>query len=719
MRNRIPGLLLSLAFLITLLLNPSPTAAQQQSGEQALPEPPPLTERHRKWLEEEVVYIISDVEKEAFLKLPSDKDREDFLNAFWLVRDPTPGTAQNEFKEEHFKRIAYADRKFGRDTAKPGWKTDRGKMHILLGEPRFRSEYPEDMLVQPTELWHYISVDKYGLPPSFYLIFFRRYGGGEMKLYSPTIDGVSKLFRPLPSLQGMSNEALTDLLYTGVDSELAHAVWSLLPSEGGLATEQFTPNPLSSEMMLARVYDARNYPKNYEWVDNFLTMGTTVKVDYTFLKSSPDFVFTWIQNPLGLPEMHYAVLLRPDQFSLGRYQDRVYGSVTLDGFVTTDEGKLLALIREHSEFDVPPRQVDDVSKRPFELEGMLPIIPGAYKYSLMWKNEVSRRNMPVIGDLEIPDLETLEGPIFSPPVLILSATTLDQAVASQSVRPFQIGNYQFTPDISGVVAPGSTVKIFLQLVLPPAMPLLVADHNLEFRFLQEKSEVHKEVVPLGNYVGGDVLYTSTGIYQTISSENLTSGDYTLKVALMSGDEEIAVSKEIKLKIWSRELKDPFVIRRGMPPYSKGIHSNMRAEQWIRRGSTSKAIEMLQEAVQREPSLTDSKVTLMRLLLQEREFEKIIVLGEPLLIEKPRDVQLLLLVASAYFGAGKDKDAARLLERTLSEQQNNLHALNLMAHVKLAGGDIAAALSAINRSLEVYPEQPNLKELKARIEADMK
>lgn len=715
MRNRILGLLLAITFLSML---PLTAVAQEEVGEEKAPEPPPLTEKHRKWLEEDVVYIISDVEKEAFLELLTNEDRDDFIAAFWLVRDPTPGTELNEFKDEHFKRIEFANHKYGRDTAKPGWKTDRGKIHVLLGEPRFRSEYPEDMLIQPTVLWHYISVDKYGLPPSFYLIFFRNYGVGEMRLYSPTADGINKLFRPLPSLQGMGSEALTELLYTSVDSELAHAVWSLLPSEGGLATEQFMPNPLSSEMMLARVYDARNYPKNYEWVDTYLTMGTTIKVDYTFLKSSPDFVFTWILNPLSLPEMHYAVFLRPDQFSLGRYQDRVYGSVTLDGFITTEEGKLLSPIREHSEFDVPPRQVEDVSKRPFELEGMLPIIPGSYQFTLMWKNEVSRRNMPVIGGLEIPDIESLEKPIFSPPILILSATPLDQQKTTQSVRPFQIGSYQFTPNISGVVPPGTPVNVFLQLVLPPAKPLVVADYKVEFRFYQENEEVQKVVEPLSHFIKNEILYSSTGIFKPVPSENLTSGDNILKVALVSGEEDIAVSKELKLKIWSRELRDPFVIRRGMPPYSRGAHSTIRAEQWIRRGNNAKAIEMLQEAVQREPAMTDSKITLMRLLLKEREFDKIIVLGEPLLIEKPRDVQLLLLVASGYFGAGKDKDAARLLERTLSEKPNNLHALNLLAHVKLAGGDIAGALSAINRSLEVYPEQPNLKELKAQIEADV-
>jgi GWxTD domain-containing protein len=707
--------------LTAVILSPcyvGAAAQQQEQQSKAAATPPPLSEAHKKWLEEEVVYIISDVEKKAFLQLHSDKERDDFINAFWLVRDPTPGTEKNEFKEEHYKRIEYANKKYGRDTAKPGWKTDRGRLHILMGEPRFKEEYPEDMLIQPTELWHYISVDVYGLPSSFYLIFWRPYGVGEMRLFSPTSDGINKLFRPLASLQGLSNEELTDKLFTDVDPELSHAVWSLLPSEGGLATDSFTPNPLASEMILARVYDARNYPQNYEWVDNYLKMGTAVKVDYTFLQSSPDALFTWIQNPMGQLEMHYAVLLKPDEFSLGRYQDRVYGSVTLDGFITSDDGKLLTPLREHSEFEVPEKQVNEVSRRPFELEGLLPIIPGSYQLSLMWKNEVSRRNMPVLGEIEVPDIEKLDKPILSPPVLILAATPVEEDKLDQVARPFMIGNTQFTPDICGIVPPGSMVKTFTQLILPPGVTLLVASYNLEFRFYQGDKEVHKEVVALSKYVLADALYTSTGIYQPIETTNLLSGDYTMRVALMAGSEEVALSKEMKFKVWSRELKDPFVIRRGLPPYTKGFHSTARAEQWLRRGDTQRAIEMLQDAVDKEPSMTDAKIVLMRLLLKAKEFDKILVLGENLLIERPRDIELVLLMASAYYGSGNDKDAIRLLERVLSEQPQNLSALNLIAHAKLASGDVQGALSAINRSLEILPEQKSLKEMKAQIEASI-
>ncbi len=86
----------------------------------------------KKWLDEDVAYIISDEEKAAFKKLSTDEEREQFIEAFWLRRDPTPDTIENETKEEHYERIAYANERFA--SGKPGWKTDRGRIYIIHGK---------------------------------------------------------------------------------------------------------------------------------------------------------------------------------------------------------------------------------------------------------------------------------------------------------------------------------------------------------------------------------------------------------------------------------------------------------------------------------------------------------------------------------------------------------------------------------------------------------
>jgi len=94
----------------------------------------------QKWLNEDVVYIISDEEKAAFEALKTDEEREQFVKQFWARRDPTPGTPENEFKEEHYRRIAYANRHWGGNL--PGWKTDRGRIYIRYGPPDEIDSHP-------------------------------------------------------------------------------------------------------------------------------------------------------------------------------------------------------------------------------------------------------------------------------------------------------------------------------------------------------------------------------------------------------------------------------------------------------------------------------------------------------------------------------------------------------------------------------------------------
>ena len=93
-----------------------------------------LSKEHKKWLEEEVVYIITEQEKEEFLGLESDAEREEFIRKFWQKRDPTPGTLENEYQIEHYYRIKTAIRNF-RERGRAGWKTDRGKVYIMFGPP--------------------------------------------------------------------------------------------------------------------------------------------------------------------------------------------------------------------------------------------------------------------------------------------------------------------------------------------------------------------------------------------------------------------------------------------------------------------------------------------------------------------------------------------------------------------------------------------------------
>ncbi len=127
----------------------------------------------KKWLTEDVVYIITDEERSVFESLTTTEEREQFIEQFWHRRDPDLRTAHNEFREEHYRRIAYANEKFV--SAQPGWKTDRGKIYILHGPPdeidgrpaggvyvRPMREGGGTTSTYPFEVWRYRNIDGLG-----------------------------------------------------------------------------------------------------------------------------------------------------------------------------------------------------------------------------------------------------------------------------------------------------------------------------------------------------------------------------------------------------------------------------------------------------------------------------------------------------------------------------------------------------------------------------
>jgi GWxTD domain-containing protein len=106
-----------------------PTEKQRKANEKALKQE--LSQELRRWLDQDVRWIITDEERSAFKQFSNDEERDQFIEQFWLRRDPTPDTVENEYKEEHYRRIAYANERFAAGI--PGWKTDRGRIYIMYG----------------------------------------------------------------------------------------------------------------------------------------------------------------------------------------------------------------------------------------------------------------------------------------------------------------------------------------------------------------------------------------------------------------------------------------------------------------------------------------------------------------------------------------------------------------------------------------------------------
>jgi GWxTD domain-containing protein len=143
-----PVILKQLLLILLVSAFSAPSGAEDERLEKLTPE-------HRKWLEEEVVYIILEREREVFLTLETMEERNSFIEAFWRKRDPNPVTPENEFREEHYRRLEYANKFLGRESFVPGWKTDRGEMYIILGEPAEIQNFEGYNDIRETQMWFY------------------------------------------------------------------------------------------------------------------------------------------------------------------------------------------------------------------------------------------------------------------------------------------------------------------------------------------------------------------------------------------------------------------------------------------------------------------------------------------------------------------------------------------------------------------------------------
>jgi GWxTD domain-containing protein len=186
--------------------NPAPLLLAQATSDTpgVAGRPDPLQDPYRRWLDEEVVYIISPEERAAFLALGTDEERQHFIEQFWQRRDPTPGTPENEFRLEHYRRIAYANDNFASNSA-PGWKTDRGMIYIKYGPPDEREEHPKGgayerpldqgggiVTVYPFDKWLYRYID--GIGSNVHIEFVDPSGTGD---YHMTTDPNEKNTAPV------------------------------------------------------------------------------------------------------------------------------------------------------------------------------------------------------------------------------------------------------------------------------------------------------------------------------------------------------------------------------------------------------------------------------------------------------------------------------------------------------------------------------------------
>ena len=672
----------------------------------------PLSEAHKQFLID-THWIISDYEKNAFVSLPSDSDRDRFIEAFWVNRDPTPGTEKNEFKDEHYIRLAYANTQFNRESALPGWQTDRGRTYILLGKPRFIRREGNPFEFTPMELWHYTNLVDYGLPGSIYLIFYQKNSIGPYRLYSPITDGIQSLYLPQTSHRNQTDAQVFDYMRRNLDPEIAHATLSAIPSESGDPTD--LSRSITTEIIQAKIQNARNYDiKSRDYVDAFIHDRPTVQVYYSVGGDGVYDGVYWFQGPNGDFYVNYVIEYRPDKLDMGQFEE-FYTSLTLDGQITTPDPNKVEVdeITGSHEIKLTKDQFKKVQAYPFQYQGVKPLVPGKYGLTLIITNNVSRRGITFTNELEIPDMSKATTAYLSP---IMPVRAIEKAPAPDGrIRPFQFGDKIYIPNVTAKYSQQTGIQAFHQVVFPDnftgnGQPLVV--HYM----VRGGDKIETEATESLNVTAQQVAGNSINIGKDIPLTGVSLGPKQLIAELKQGDTVISSAPPLSFTNETEVSTVFWKFSVAMPDYDSSYTDFTLAQQLLKLKRPQESVALLENALAQNPDSPELRLTLMRAGLRAKQFQRVLDLGTPMEVKNPRNSELNWLMGWANYGLEKYQEAATFFERMRLEDSNKVELLNILADIYYRLDQRSKSLEIVQQSLAIKPDQKDILELKKKLES---
>ena len=339
-----------------------------------------LSKPYKKWLDEDVAYIITDEERAAFRQLSNDEERDNFIEAFWQRRDPTPDTEENEFKEEHYQRIAYANEHFAAGV--PGWKTDRGRIYIVFGKADEVESHPSGGTYErpmeegggetstfPFEQWRYRYIE--GIGQEVIIEFVDTCMCGE---YHMTMDRSEKdalLMTPNAGLtmweqMGMANKSQR-FNGNGIERLGLGPQSSMLQSKEFDRLEQFAKLQQAPKIKFTDLEEAVNSkvilnPMPFDVRSDFVKVTSdTVLVPITIQMKNRDITFV---NKEGVQR----------------------GTVNIFGRLSTLTGKIVQTFEDTVQVDVPAELLPRTAENASVYWKALPLRPGRYKLNVAVKD---------------------------------------------------------------------------------------------------------------------------------------------------------------------------------------------------------------------------------------------------------------------------------------------------------------------------------------------
>jgi GWxTD domain-containing protein len=658
--------------------------------------PKDLDPRYRKWLEEDVVYIISPKEKDVFLQLDNDRQRDIFIEAFWNQRDPNPTTPENEFKVEHYRRIQYANQNFGKDSPGPGWRSDMGRIYIILGEPRSIDRLENLPDVFPVTIWFYDGMIEYGLPNAFNVVFFRRDGTGPYELYSPLKYGPQFLLVNYRGDMSDYNEAY-NLLYQ-TQPIIAAISLSLIQGESLMSLQ---PSIASEILLNQSIPRAPTEKVKTTYAEKLLAYKDIIEVDYMDKYIDCDSMIDVLQDPSGPFYVHY--LIEPKKLTFERYENRYLSNLEINGHVTDLAGNTVYQFDRKVPVEMNEGQMASIQAKLFSFQDMFPLIPGRYKLNLLFKNTVSREFTSVEKDITIPEANALQ----MSPIILANRIDRQSRYRGQN-KPFLTPEYQLVPSPRNDFTAADPLLVYFQL--QGLTPELRENGTLQYEIFKEAENIRslsKAVRDYGN---------SLNFLEEFSLANLRPANYEVRVSLLDGNKAVILSEHTFFFIGQLAvLPRPWVLSLTSPPDDGPETLNILGVQHLNKKDIAGARPLLERAYRMNPQSPQPAMDYCRALLVTKEFREIKEIALPFV--QAGNHEFLQLLGQASQALGELAEAASYYKEYLNHFGANINVLNAVGECYYQLGNFEEALVAWEKSLELNPKQEKLislvKELKEK------
>ncbi len=657
-----------------------------------------LPDRYQKWLEEEVVYIITPKEKDVFQKLETDRERDLFIEAFWKQRDPTQGTPRNEFKEKHYRRLSYADQHFGRGTPRPGWKTDQGRVYIVLGPPQSIEMHENIMNVYPAQVWSYLGDPAYGLPPVFNIVFFKKQGTGEYIIYSPSEHGPQSLIADY--MQDAPDTLAAYRRLSELAPGLANHTLSLIPGERSM------PGLLSlaSDSLFGSIFSYPHKKVEDNYAEAILKYKDFVEVEYTANYIDNEAMVNVLKHEAGFSLVHYSV--EPKKLSVDRFEDTYGVNFELDGRVTDAQGKTVFQYSKQIPMNFSQEQLRDLGGKTFAIQDVFPLIPGHYTFDLLLKNTVSKEFTSFDSDITIP--QNLSMPQMSSLILGFRVEKSDQE--SRDIVPFKVGDTQIICQSQKTFTRKEPLFVFFQLYgLSEEMK---SRGEIRYTISKEDQDFSSHTKKINGYSSG------TDFIEKITMEKFSPGYYSIKVSVLDGEGKEFLYETDNFEItFVPDVPRPLIISKITPfsrmeeyDYSLGI-------QYFNTGDIQNARILLQKAYHKNPRQENYALGYAQALFVSQNHQQVIDVLTPFLDSPEESEGVLYFLGKSVHSLGDFQQALSLYQKYLSRFGMNLEILNLTGTCYYQLGDKSEALKVWERSLQVNPDQPEIEKLIASLKRE--